>query len=613
MMIKNKNKHNLRIGLLVLGTMLVSFITAFLDIDSFLYRTSILDFPEHASFDGTVNPIQKVPDWVKLDGTKWDSNYINLSSDELIDFPYYDPELLKTSTDSLQWGNAEHNVVRNAKITYSVPYLGNYKLDGTEYSGSHPAVDIKIPEGTPIFSIANGTVIKVSNQSSGFGKHIVIQHNNFPNIDNPAIKEVIYSSYSHLGETLVELGDTVTKGAQIALSGMTGTATTPHLHFQIDNDQAPWHPFWPFTWTEISSAGLSFFDAINTGFGQSNAIATTINPMKYVQKYLDPNAVLATKVATADAVAVSYVNNVAEETVTNSEEVVVEEVSAVIAEPVLNFKFEVSPYYYLGQNADFNIFIKDQYGEVFRGGFLGEAIVSSVDDHITATAPFLTTTSFDNEGVDQNSFKRMVVGRDKLQITYNGETFYSDWFEIKDLGDAPKFSDVDEGNKYYEAIEFLVTEGIINGYPDGTFKPDQPVNRVEALKFILEAIDAEILSGDLPFYDVSASEWYSEYLYTGYSRGVVDGHPDGSFKPSNSVNKAEFFKILFNGMNVDINPEVNEAPYKDVNVSDWFAPYIAYAKEIGIIDGTLEEIGASNAMNRGEVAEAIYRVMKIVK
>lgn len=598
MMIKNKNKHNLAIGLLVLGTMLVSVITASFDIDGFLYRTSILDFPEHAPFDGTVNPIQKVPNWVKLDSTKWKSNYSTLTQDELTDLPYYNPEQLKTATDSLQWGNVQDDTIRNAKITYSVPYLGNYKLDGLEYSGSHPAVDIKIPEGTPIFAIANGTVIKVANQTSGFGKHIVIQHNNFPNFDNPDVKEIIYSSYSHLSEILVEVGDVVTKGTQIALSGMTGTATTPHLHFQIDNDQAPWHPFWPFTWSEISEAGLSFFDAINTGFGQSNAIATTINPMKYVQKYLDPNAVLATNVATIDNQAVSYVNNA--EIVETAEEV-----SAVATEPVLNFQFEVSPYYYKGQNADFNVLL--------RGGFSGDVVVFSVDGHATASEPFLTNASFDKEGINQNSFKRMSVGRDKLQITYNGENFYSDWFEIKDGADVSRFSDVSEDNKYYKAVDFLVTEGIINGYPDGTFKPDQTVNRVEALKFILEAIDAEILSGDLPFYDVSATEWYSNYLYTGYNDKIVNGNPDGSFRPSDSVNKAEFFKILFNGMKVDINPEVSQAPYKDVNVNDWFAPYVAYAKEIGIIDGTLEDIGPSNAMNRGEVAEAIYRVMKIVK
>lgn len=591
MMIRHKNKHNLGIGLLVLGTMLVSVVTASLDIDGFLYRTSILDFPEHAPFDGTVNPIQKVPNWVKLDGTKWDSNYINLSNDELIDFPYYDPEQLKTSTDLLKWGNAEHDVIRNAKITYSVPYLGNYKLDGTEYSGSHPAVDIKIPEGTPIFAIANGTVIKVSNQSSGFGEHIVIQHNNFPNFDNPALKEVIYSSYSHLSRTLVEVGDVVGKGTQIALSGATGTATTPHLHFQIDNDQAPWHPFWPFTWSEISEAGLSFFDAINTGFGQSNAIATTINPMKYVQKYFDPNAV----VVAIDTPAISYVEEVIPENPVEPE----------IVEPILNFQFEVSPYYYLGQDSDFEILLK--------GNFSGEITVASVDGNVTASHAILTASQFDSEGVFKNSFSRMSAGRDKLQITYDGQTFYSDWFEIKDSADASRFSDVPEDNKYYEAIEFLVTEGIISGYSDGTFKPEQEVNRVEALKFILEAIDAEILSGDLPFYDVSATEWYSNYLFTGYNNQIVDGNPDGSFKPSNSVNKAEFFKILFNGMSVDINPNVTEAPYNDVSVDDWFAPYIAYAKEIGVLDGIVDEIYPSQAMNRGEVAEAIYRVMKIVR
>lgn len=533
------SKLRVRGGLLILSTMLISAVMSLSD-SSWLYKASILSLPEHAPFDGTVYPIQKVPDWVKLDSAKWESNYADLAETDLLNMPYYDPEQLKRSVEELTWGNPGHDVVRNSKITYSVPYLGNYLLDGVEGGGSHPAVDIKIPMGTPIFAIANGTVSKASNQSSGFGYHIVITHNNFPSLDNAQANTIVYSSYSHLSENLVEVGDVVTKGQQIALSGASGTATTPHLHFQIDNDQAPWHPFWPFSWQEISEAGLDFFSAINAAFGKDSAATTTINPMLYVQKYMDGAA--ADNVAAADSEgpeAESYVEEPATEIL---EEPVVEE--PVIEEPPVEETVVIEP-------------------------------------------------------VTETPIEKIIPVVEESPVVE----------EANDL----LFSDVPKDHPNYEAIVYLANADIIQGYDDGTFRPDQTVNRVEALKFILESTKTELKDGDLPFKDTADDEWYVPYLYTGYLKAIVNGHPDGSFKPADTVNKAEFFKILFNGMSVDINPNVEVSPYEDVAVDDWFVAYIAYAKEVGLIDSALTSVNASGGMSRGEVALAMYKLIQILE
>ena len=71
--------------------------------------------------------------------------------------------------------------------------------------------------------------------------------------------------------------------------GMTGMATTPHLHFQIDTADAPFHPYWPFTSAESKAAGVDFYSAINTGLGKENAIKYTINPMVFINMYLGGN------------------------------------------------------------------------------------------------------------------------------------------------------------------------------------------------------------------------------------------------------------------------------------------------------------------------------------
>ena len=73
------------------------------------------------------------------------------------------------------------------------------------------------------------------------------------------------------------------RGKEIGPSGKTGFATGPHLHFQIDKDTAPWHPYWPFSWTEAKSAGMNTTQAINAGLHQERGYEYTVHPMLFVQ------------------------------------------------------------------------------------------------------------------------------------------------------------------------------------------------------------------------------------------------------------------------------------------------------------------------------------------
>ncbi len=601
-------------ALLTVFTVLLSTAMYFVDHGSFLYKISVVSIPQHKTFDGTTYPIQRVPDYVHLSSEKRDWFYSSLDDGDFVDTPLYDPAQLAISSDTLKWGNSTDDKIRNAKIVYSVPYMGSYRLNGLEYDGSHLAVDIKVPENTPVYAMANGTVIKTSTQSSGFGHHVVLQHNNFPSLDDPNAKTTVYSSYSHLNDLLVIEGDVVVKGEQIALVGKTGTATTSHLHFQIDNSDAPWHPFWPFTWQESSDAGLSFFEAVNAGLGKDRAMTTTINPMLYVQKYLDGNGVNAESYV-EDASTVEP-ENVPEESVPEeidedvgeSEEIVNVEESQ--AEPAILFSFEVEKTYVEGQTPEFKILLIDQYGNVYKNSFEGSLGIKSANDLFTLKNSFVEYQMFDGNGEFLNEFKSLKEGRDKLIIEYNGETYSSTWFDILPNGTGKTFSDVSVVNPYYQAIDYLSSKGIVSGYPDGTFKPNKTVSRVEVLKFILEGTGVTLKSGRLPFKDVSEDDWYGRYLYTAFKKDIVSGDPDGKYRPADTVNKAEFFKILFNSMKISVPQDVTEKPFKDVPIDSWFAPYISYAKSIGIIDSVSGNFGPAEGMSRGEVAMAMWRLLE---
>lgn len=225
------------------------------------------------AFVGTVPPIAKITDyaaWSEYGGDKRQHTFNQVPSSVLRDIPAYDQAQLTRGDNRL------------ASQAYSTLWAGGYNSP----SGSHPGVDIDAPRGTPVVAIANGVVEKAPMQSSGFGNHVLIRHPNVPT--DGGGKTTLRSTYAHLDTLIVNEGDIVHKGQIIGTVGNTGLvfgATGYHLYFQVDIDEAPYHPYWPFTSSEISAQGMSFVQAVNGTQYQSRVLQYTISPMDFVEKY----------------------------------------------------------------------------------------------------------------------------------------------------------------------------------------------------------------------------------------------------------------------------------------------------------------------------------------
>lgn len=176
------------------------------------------------------------------------------------------------------------------------------------------------------------------------------------------------------------------------------------------------------------------------------------------------------------------------------------------------------------------------------------------------------------------------------------------------------FSDVPVSHPNRAAIEYLQQQGILQGYNDGTFRPDTPVNRVEALKMILlgNKIPLEKAHGQL-FPDTPANAWYADYLQTAKNLGIVRGYDDGTFKPEQTVALVENLKIALLSAHIDTTGiSVEDSMYADVQhqQSVWYAPYLQYAKNHRLIDADASNrINAGQGMTRGKLAELMYRLM----
>lgn len=94
------------------------------------------------------------------------------------------------------------------------------------------------------------------------------------------------------------------------------------------------------------------------------------------------------------------------------------------------------------------------------------------------------------------------------------------------------------------AITFCVSEGLMSGYTDGSFRPDNPISRQE-FAVVLTRLTGETESGDLPFADADAiAPWAADSVYTVYAQGWISGYEDGTFLPERNVTRAEAVKML---------------------------------------------------------------------
>lgn len=113
-------------------------------------------------------------------------------------------------------------------------------------------------------------------------------------------------------------------------------------------------------------------------------------------------------------------------------------------------------------------------------------------------------------------------------------------------------------NKWYNnAISTLSNMGIICGYPDGTFRPDAPITRAELTKIAASFFSDPRVAAtyDGRFSDVHGAEWYISYLMTALEEGLIEGYPDGSFRPNRPITRAETCTI--------VNRTLGRKPEKD--------------------------------------------------
>ena len=165
-----------------------------------------------------------------------------------------------------------------------------------------------------------------------------------------------------------------------------------------------------------------------------------------------------------------------------------------------------------------------------------------------------------------------------------------------------RFSDITD-NYTATAVETLRLMGVLDGYGDGTFRPNAVLTRAQFCKMAVYAMDGSSELGRYStvtiFPDVKPSLWAASYINMAAKKGVIAGFADGKFKPNQTVTTGQAVTILMRGLG-----------YKDENMGGvWPQGYMAEAQTCGLLKST-GITSAYSALTRGQAAKLFLNLFE---
>jgi len=238
----------------------------------------------------------------------------------------------------------------------------------------------------------------------------------------------------------------------------------------------------------------------------------------------------------------------------------------------------------------------------------GDASIATVNDGIvTGVKPGKTTiTAREESGLYKQCV--VIVTEANAAGTANGNT--------PAPGDAagPELAlkDID-GHKANKEILEAVGHGIVNGYPDGTFRLDGNVTRAEFASMLMRGLKPDGEGAALTFKDKGQiGSWALKAVRQAVQLGIITGYTDGTFRSNANITRAELMVMVVRAAGLQPENTQHTSFEDDTNFPNWARPYIAKAAEIGIIiskDYTDHKFAPKTFATRAEAASAIVRML----
>lgn len=216
--------------------------------------------------------------------------------------------------------------------------------------------------------------------------------------------------------------------------------------------------------------------------------------------------------------------------------------------------------------------------------------------------------------------KAYIIGtaadRDRLLANIDPEG--NDWLLAIGIEPIP-FADVMPDRWSAPAVNRLAEAGIINGFEDGTFRPEQPVTRAQFSKMLsLLLPDQEVPVKPCAFSDVKASAWYADFVMKLAERGIVNGVGNGLFRPEASITRQDMATMISRMIKIyglEL-PEKNQPiTFGDAGqIADYAAAAVSQMQRIGVINGFEDGSFRPQAnASREQTAQMLSNLMQIME
>ncbi len=189
--------------------------------------------------------------------------------------------------------------------------------------------------------------------------------------------------------------------------------------------------------------------------------------------------------------------------------------------------------------------------------------------------------------------------------------------ELKFLSQENRFWDVDNDTWFAEHVEKMDRMNIMSGYNNNEFRPGQNITRAEFIKSVMatwEQLGYTLLTDTgSPFSDVPSYRWYTPYVNTAHQLGLVEGYEDGTFRPDQPITRAEAAVIIANLLDDLLvstgSPRVMQ--FNDVQTEDWFKDEVQKAFNADLVTGKNNfTFAPHDNLTRAETATLLSRLIE---
>ncbi|WP_294698427.1 S-layer homology domain-containing protein [uncultured Flavonifractor sp.] len=175
------------------------------------------------------------------------------------------------------------------------------------------------------------------------------------------------------------------------------------------------------------------------------------------------------------------------------------------------------------------------------------------------------------------------------------------------------FIDVDKTSWYIDAVHYVYDRSLMIGTDTDRFSPNGVTSRAMIATILWRMAGSPVVFDALPFADVADGTWYTDAVCWASAAGIVDGYGDGTFGPDDPVTREQLAAMLyryaqFRGYDVSVGEYANILSYSDAqNVSEWAISAMQWACGAGIVNGCASQLNPQNDATRVEIAAMLMR------